>query len=66
MSQGRAPTVNPLNSTALKWSSDGELSALDQQRILQLLCRVDPVAESLMGTLEASNPADSYQPDPQS
>jgi hypothetical protein len=44
--------VNPLNSTALKWGSDGELSALDQQRILQLLCRVDPVAESLMAALD--------------
>ena len=52
MSQGRVPTVNPLNSTALKWGSDGELSALAQQRILQLLCQVDPVAESLISGLE--------------
>ena len=44
--------MNPLNSTALKWGSDGELSALDQQRILQLLCRVDPVAQSLISAHE--------------
>lgn len=51
MTQGRVPTVNPLNSTALKWGSDGELSELDQQRILQLLCQADPVAESLISGL---------------
>ena len=52
MSQGRVPTVNPLNSTALKWGSDGELSELDQQRILKLLCQADPVAESLITGLQ--------------
>ena len=55
MSQGRVPTVNPLNSTALKWGSDGELSPLDQQRILQLLCQADPVAESLISALDAGS-----------
>jgi hypothetical protein len=56
--------VNPLNSTALKWGSDGELSALDQQRILQLLCQVDPVAESLMSALheESREPSSASQP----
>ena len=41
-------TTDQLNSTALKWGSDGELSDLDLQRILGLLCQVDPVAEALM------------------
>lgn len=62
MTQGRVPTVNPLNSTALKWGSDGELSPLDQQRILQLLCQVDPVAESLISGLEAGS-AEQSSPD---
>ena len=35
------------HSTALKWSSDGELSALDFGRILSLLADVDPVASNL-------------------
>lgn len=41
-------TVDPQNSTALKWSSDGELSPLDLRRILDLLSQVDPVAEALI------------------
>jgi hypothetical protein len=40
------PTLDQQNSTALKWGSDGELSPLDLQRILGLLCEGDPVAES--------------------
>lgn len=52
--------VDQLNSTALKWGADGELSPLDQQRILQLLCQSDPVAESLIAALQdgeaAANP----------
>lgn len=36
------------NSTALKWSSNGELSSLDLQRIVELLTEVDPVAQALM------------------
>jgi len=48
MSQGRSFTIDQLNSTSLKWGSDGELSPLDHQRILQLLCQADPVAESLI------------------
>jgi hypothetical protein len=36
------------NSTALKWSSNGELSSLDLQRIVDLLTQVDPVAQALM------------------
>lgn len=45
-----APTwsTDQLNSTSLKWSSDGELSELDLQRILNLLSQVDPVAEALI------------------
>ena len=42
------PTTDPHNSTSLKWGSDGELSELDLQRILQLLSQADPVAEALM------------------
>jgi hypothetical protein len=41
-------TSDPLNSTSLKWSQDGELSELDLARILDLLSQVDPVAEALM------------------
>ena len=33
--------------TALKWGCDGELSALDLQRILERLTAVDPAAEAL-------------------
>lgn len=52
MTQGRALHVDQLNSTSLKWGQDGELSPLDQQRILQLLCEADPVAESLIEGLQ--------------
>ena len=52
MTQGRALQVDQLNSTSLKWGRDGELSPLDQQRILQLLCQSDPVAESLIDVLD--------------
>ena len=44
-------TTDQLNSTALKWGDDGELSDLDLQRILRLLSRVDPVAEALVDQL---------------
>lgn len=40
--------VDQLNSTALKWGDDGELSELDLQRILRLLSQADPVAEALV------------------
>lgn len=40
--------TNQQNATALKWGSDGELSELDLQRILNLLTQVDPVAEKLL------------------
>jgi hypothetical protein len=40
--------VDQLNSTALKWGDDGELSELDLQRILKLLSEADPVAEALV------------------
>jgi hypothetical protein len=52
------PTAQPLNSTALKWCDDGELSAPDLQRILKLLTDADPVAESLL-----SSPIDGVQLD---
>jgi hypothetical protein len=40
--------TDQLNSTALKWGDDGELSDLDLQRILRLLSQADPVAEALV------------------
>jgi hypothetical protein len=43
------PKLNQQNSTALKWGSDGELSQLDLERILNLLSQADPVAGALMG-----------------
>ncbi|MBM5815137.1 MAG: hypothetical protein VKP63_10955 [Cyanobacteriota bacterium] len=43
-----AMIVDQLNSTALKWGDDGELSELDLQRILRLLSEADPVAEALV------------------
>ncbi|MCP9928107.1 hypothetical protein [Cyanobium sp. CH-040] len=35
-------------STVLKWSSDGELSAIDLQRLVDRLQQTDPVAEALL------------------
>lgn len=49
-------TADPLNSTSLKWSEDGELSPLDLSRILEMLSQADPVAEALM---RDRNPAES-------
>jgi hypothetical protein len=43
-------TTDQLNSTALKWGRDGELSELDLQRILNLLSQADPVAEALVSS----------------
>ncbi|CAK6691815.1 hypothetical protein VB716_12880 [Synechococcus sp. CCY9201] len=40
-------SFDPLNSTALKWCSNGELSELDLHRILSRLSQVDPVAGPL-------------------
>ena len=37
----------PQTSTTLKWASDGELSALDLERILARLSAVDPAAHAL-------------------
>jgi hypothetical protein len=46
--KGDSLQVDPQNSTALKWCSDGELSPLDLRRIIHLLSQVDPVAEALI------------------
>ncbi|MEO1001519.1 MAG: hypothetical protein AAFX65_00230 [Cyanobacteria bacterium J06638_7] len=35
-------------STVLKWSSDGELSPLDLQQLVDRLQRADPVAQELL------------------
>jgi hypothetical protein len=42
MSTPHARHLDQLNSTALKWASDGELSALDLERIMARLAAVDP------------------------
>lgn len=47
-------TSDQLNSTALKWSENGELSPLDLDRILQLLSQADPVAEALVNRNESA------------
>ena len=47
--------TDQLNSTALKWGDDGELSELDLQRILKLLSQADPVAEALIA--QSSDPS---------
>ena len=38
---------NSLDDTCLKWGADGELSPVDQQRILQRLMAQDPAAQGL-------------------
>ncbi|MEI7952857.1 MAG: hypothetical protein WCH37_09285 [Synechococcaceae cyanobacterium ELA182] len=43
-------TTDQLNSTALKWGRDGELSDLDLLRILNLLSQADPVAQALVSS----------------
>ncbi len=42
----------PQASTTLKWASDGELSALDLERILARLSAVDPAARGLERCLQ--------------
>jgi hypothetical protein len=42
---GVQPTAVP--STVLKWCGNGELSALDLERIVQRLKQADPMARSL-------------------
>jgi hypothetical protein len=51
VSPSRQP-AEPQTSTTLKWASDGELSALDLERILVRLRAVDPAAEALSGQLQ--------------
>lgn len=51
----RAPRhLDQLNSTALKWASDGELSALDLERIMSRLAAVDPAVQSLQSSAESA------------
>ena len=45
MSTPQARHLDQLNSTALKWASDGELSALDLDRIMASLALVDPALQ---------------------
>ena len=46
---GAPPAVDPtaVPSTVLKWSGNGELSALDLERIVQRLKQADPMASTL-------------------
>jgi hypothetical protein len=50
-SPSRQPAESQI-STTLKWASDGELSALDLERILARLRAVDPAAEALSAQLQ--------------
>ena len=47
MSTPQASHLDQLNSTALKWASDGELSALDLERIMARLADVDPALQGV-------------------
>jgi hypothetical protein len=47
MSTPQTRHLDQLNSTALKWASDGELSALDLERIMARLAVVDPALQGL-------------------
>ena len=47
MSTPPARHLDQLNSTALKWASDGELSALDLERIMARLTVVDPALQGV-------------------
>lgn len=53
-SSSRQP-ADPQASTTLKWSSDGELTALDLERILERLRAVDPVAQPLSRVLQSQS-----------
>jgi len=53
-SPSRQP-ADPQASTTLKWASDGELSALDLERILERLMAVDPAAQPLSRALQAQS-----------
>jgi hypothetical protein len=53
-SQPQQP-AEPQVSTTLKWASDGELSSLDLERILERLCAVDPAAQELTRQLQLNS-----------
>jgi len=53
MSTPQARHLDQLNSTALKWASDGELSALDLERIMARLEVVDPALQGLRSPVQA-------------
>jgi len=48
-------SCEPQVSTTLKWASDGELSALDLERILASLSAVDPAAQELFSQLQTQS-----------
>ena len=53
MSPSQARHLDQLNSTALKWASDGELSALDLERIMARLEVVDPALQGVRNPAQA-------------
>jgi len=56
MSTPQARHLDQLNSTALKWSSDGELSALDLERIIARLADVDPALQGARRSAQGRPP----------
>ena len=59
MSASQARHLDQLNSTALKWASDGELSALDLERIMARLADVDPALQGASDPLQGSTSANN-------
>lgn len=49
------PQAHSVVSTSLKWGEDGELSRVDRDRLLELLCAVDPVATVMIDQLGTGN-----------
>ncbi len=49
------PQAHSVVSTSLKWGEDGELSRVDRDRLLELLCAVDPVATVMIDQLGSGN-----------
>jgi hypothetical protein len=59
MSTPQARHLDQLNSTALKWASDGELSALDLERIMARLADVDPALQGVRDPGQGRAPGNS-------
>jgi hypothetical protein len=59
MSTPQARHIDQLNSTALKWASDGELSALDLERIMARLAVVDPALQGARDPVQGRAPGNT-------